>query len=51
MLGWTTKNVTDNLFLLPYALEEKISVMNFFTFMNVLICVELPCIIQDYKMI
>lgn len=45
------KTETANLFLLPYALEEKFNVVNFLTFMNVLISVELPCIIQDYKMI
>lgn len=50
-VGWAAKTETANLFLLPYALEEKFNVVNFFTFMNVLISVELPCIIQDYKMI
>lgn len=49
MLGG--QEVTTNLFLLLYALGENFNVMNFFTFMNVLISVELPCIIQDYKMI
>lgn len=51
--GWAgeLREVTTNLFPLLYALAKKKKKGCEFLVQNVLISVELPCIIQDYKMI